>query len=54
VVRVSLLAVVRSIALRHVSDASCAEIRLSLPLPGKKTVRMGVMLKKLSTTVEAS
>ena len=51
---VALLAVVRSMALRHVSCASDWETKLPLPLPGKKTVKIGVTPKKFFTNVEAS
>lgn len=45
---VSLLAVVKSIALRHVNCASVLVTTELFPPPGKKTVRIGVMLKKLA------
>ena len=51
---VALLAVVRSIVLTHVSCASDWETKLPLPLPEKKTVKIGVTPKKFFTNVEAS
>jgi hypothetical protein len=51
---VALLAVVKSIALTHVRWASAWDTRLLLPLPGKKTVRIGVTPKKFLSSVVAS
>jgi len=50
---VSLLAVVKSIVFKHVNCATGSETRLSSPSPGKKTVKIGVMLKKFLINVEA-
>ena len=50
---VALVAVFRSIVFKHVSCASDCETAVLLPSPGKKTVKIGVMLKKFFVSVVA-